>query len=190
LGRHLEGISSSICLGSHRGEGSSASHWLDVVVALVTLALRPYWSCRGCPAFGKTAVGVLCLHRPAPVLLGGVASRLLAQPALRVEPVFSCRSHGDSWDASQHTAWPVVRPLSHPHDTSPRNWRSLMGQHGASAGSSFRQSLARPHRSPRIFGPAWSVEAWPCGIFPAVSGRTISGDGPAGGRETASREPA
>jgi hypothetical protein len=30
-----------------------------------------------------------CLHRLALALLGGVASRLLAQPALRVEPVFS-----------------------------------------------------------------------------------------------------
>jgi hypothetical protein len=33
-----------------------------------------------------------------------------------VEPVFSCRSHGDSWDASRHIARLVVRPLSHPHD--------------------------------------------------------------------------
>jgi hypothetical protein len=57
----------------------------------------------------------------------GVASRLLAQPALRTEPVFSCENRVDSWDASRHTAWPVVRPLSHPHDTSPRNWRSLLG---------------------------------------------------------------
>jgi hypothetical protein len=47
-------------------------------------------SCRGRPTFGQTTVGKLCLHRPAPVLLGGVASRLLAQPALRAEPVFSC----------------------------------------------------------------------------------------------------
>jgi hypothetical protein len=30
-----------------------------------------------------------CLHRSALALLGGVASRLLAQPALRAEPVFS-----------------------------------------------------------------------------------------------------
>jgi hypothetical protein len=29
-----------------------------------------------------------CLHRPALALLGGVASRLLAQPALGAEPVF------------------------------------------------------------------------------------------------------
>jgi hypothetical protein len=29
------------------------------------------------------------------------------------------RSHGDSWDASRHVARLVVRPLSHPHDTSP-----------------------------------------------------------------------
>jgi hypothetical protein len=47
-------------------------------------------SCRGRPTFGQTTVGKLCLHRPAPVLLGGVASRPLVQPALRAEPVFSC----------------------------------------------------------------------------------------------------
>jgi hypothetical protein len=31
-----------------------------------------------------------CLLRPALALLGGVTSRLLMQPALRAEPVFSC----------------------------------------------------------------------------------------------------
>jgi hypothetical protein len=48
-----------------------------------------YRSYRGQPAFGQTALGKLCPHRPAPVLLGGVASRLLAQLALQAEPVFS-----------------------------------------------------------------------------------------------------
>jgi hypothetical protein len=79
------------------------------------------------PLLARQPLGEFCLHRPAPVLLGGVVSRLLAQPALQVEPVPSCRSHGDSWDASRHVARLVVRPLSHPHDTSPRNRRSLMG---------------------------------------------------------------
>jgi hypothetical protein len=75
-------------------------------------------------AFGETAVGEFCLHRPAPVLLGGIVSRPLAQPALRVEPVFSCWSRGDSWDASRHIAWPVVRPISHPHDKFSLVWKS------------------------------------------------------------------
>jgi hypothetical protein len=88
-------------------------------VALVTPVLRLCRSCRDRPAFGPTTVERLCLHRPAPSLLGGVVSRLLAQPALRTEPVFLCGNRGDSWDASRHTAWPVVRPLSHPHDTQP-----------------------------------------------------------------------
>jgi hypothetical protein len=57
-----------------------------------------------------------CLHRSALALLGGIASRLLAQPALRAEPVFSCWSRGDSWDASRHLARPVACPVSHPHD--------------------------------------------------------------------------
>jgi hypothetical protein len=61
-----------------------------VVVALVTPVLRPCRSCRDHPTFGQTTVRKLCRHRPALVLLGGVASRLLAQLALRAEPVFSC----------------------------------------------------------------------------------------------------
>jgi hypothetical protein len=68
------------------------------------------------PLLARQPLEELCLHRPAPVLLGGVVSRLLAQPALRVVPVFTCRSCGDSWDASRHIARLVVRPLSHPHD--------------------------------------------------------------------------
>jgi hypothetical protein len=57
-----------------------------------------------------------CPHRPALTLLGGIASRLLAQPALRAEPVFSPLSRGDSWDASRQIAQPVAFPISHPHD--------------------------------------------------------------------------
>jgi hypothetical protein len=109
------------------------------------------------PLLVKQPLGGFCPHRPALALLGGVASRLLAQPPLRVEPVFSSLSHGDSWDASRLIARPVACPISHPHDTSPRNWRSLMGQHGASAGSSPRRSLACFRRSPRIPGPVWRL---------------------------------
>jgi hypothetical protein len=34
----------------------------------------------------------------------------------------------------------LAYPGGHPHDTSPQNWRSLMEQHGASAGSFPRRS--------------------------------------------------
>jgi hypothetical protein len=71
------------------------------------------------PLLARQPLGEFCLHRPAPALPGGVASRLLAQPVLRTELVFSCGNRVDSWDASRHTAWPVVRPLSHPHDNAP-----------------------------------------------------------------------
>jgi hypothetical protein len=98
-----------------------------------------------------------CLHRPALALLGGIASRLLAQPALRAEPVFSSLGRGDSWDASRQIAQPVACPISHPHNTCPRNWRSLMGLHGASAGSFPHQSLTRFRRSPRTLCLVWGL---------------------------------
>jgi hypothetical protein len=127
LDRHLGGICPPFCLGSYRGEGSLIADWLGPVVAFVTPILRLCRSCRGQPTFGKTTIGGLLSSSPALALLGGVASRLLAQPALWAEPVFSPKSHGDSWDASRQIARPVACPISHPHDTSPRNWRSLMG---------------------------------------------------------------
>jgi hypothetical protein len=40
------------------------------------------------PLSAKQPLEESCLHRPALALLGVVASRLLAQPALRAEPVF------------------------------------------------------------------------------------------------------
>jgi hypothetical protein len=33
----------------------------------------------------------------------------------------------DPWDISRQMALPLAYPDSHPHDTSPRNWQSLMG---------------------------------------------------------------
>jgi hypothetical protein len=36
-------------------------------------------------------------------------------------------SRGDSRDVSRQMALPLAYPSSHPHDTSPQNWRSLMG---------------------------------------------------------------
>jgi hypothetical protein len=40
------------------------------------------------PLLAKQPLEESCLHRPTLALLGGVASRLLAQPALRAGPVF------------------------------------------------------------------------------------------------------
>jgi hypothetical protein len=41
------------------------------------------------PLLAKHPLEESCLHRPALALLGGVASRLLVQAALRAEPVLS-----------------------------------------------------------------------------------------------------
>jgi hypothetical protein len=62
------------------------------------------------PLSAKWPLEDSCLHRSALALLGGVASRLLAQPVLRAEPVFSSLRCGDSWDAS----WQIARPLACP----------------------------------------------------------------------------
>jgi hypothetical protein len=45
-------------------------------------------SCQGQATFGEAAVGGILSSLPALALLGGVASRLLAQPALWTESVF------------------------------------------------------------------------------------------------------
>jgi hypothetical protein len=45
-------------------------------------------SCRGQAAFGEAVVGGVLSSLPALALLGGVASRLLVQPALWTELVF------------------------------------------------------------------------------------------------------
>jgi hypothetical protein len=113
-----------------------------------------------------------CLHRPALAFHGGNASRLLAQPALRAEPVFLSSSRGDSWDASRQIARHMACLISHPHDTSPRNWRSLMGSHGASAGSSSHRSLARFRPSPRVLRRVWGFAGFEvrlCETSPAAS---------------------
>jgi hypothetical protein len=102
------------------------------------------------PLSAKQPLVGSCHRHPAPAFHGGIASWLLAQLALQAEPVFLSSSRGDSWDASRQIARHVASPISHLHDTSPQNWRSLMGYHGASTGSSSRRSLAHPRRSPRI----------------------------------------
>jgi hypothetical protein len=72
---------------------------------------------------------------PAWAFGGEDLSRMLAQPVLRSKPASSAGCHGEPWDVSRQVALPLAYSDNHPHDTNPRNWRSLMGQHGASAGT-------------------------------------------------------
>jgi hypothetical protein len=109
--------------------------WWSLDVACVMPVPRLCRSCRDQATFGEMAVGEVLSSSLALALLGGVASRLLVQPTLWTEPVFLSLRRGDSWDASRQIAVPLAYPRSHPHDTSPQNWQSLMGQHGALAGS-------------------------------------------------------
>jgi hypothetical protein len=75
---------------------------------------------------------------PARASGGEDVCRLLAQPVPWSKSASFAGRRGDSWDVSRQTALPLPYPDSHPHDTSPRTWRSLIGQHGASAGSISR----------------------------------------------------
>jgi hypothetical protein len=61
--------------------------WWNLGVASVTPVPRFCRSCWG-QAFGEVAVGGVLSSSPALALLGGFASRLLAQPVLWKEPVF------------------------------------------------------------------------------------------------------
>jgi hypothetical protein len=54
------------------------------------------------------------------------AGCLLAQPALRAEPVFLSQCHEDSWDASRQIAPPLAHPRSHPHDRACRRITEAM----------------------------------------------------------------
>jgi hypothetical protein len=62
--------------------------WWSPGVASVTPVPRFCRSCRGQAAFGEAAVGGVLSSLPALALRGGVASQLLAHPALWTEPVF------------------------------------------------------------------------------------------------------
>jgi hypothetical protein len=78
------------------------------------------------------------LSSPTRASGGEDVCRLLAQPVPWSKSASSAGHRGDSWDVSRQTALPLAYPDSHPHDTSPQNWRSLIGQHGASMGSISR----------------------------------------------------
>jgi hypothetical protein len=88
LDRHLGGISSPFCLGSFRGEGScllvgGVWTWLTSCPSFISVDLVG-----ARPLSAKRPLEESCHLRPALALLGGVASRLLAQPAFWTEPVF------------------------------------------------------------------------------------------------------
>jgi hypothetical protein len=72
---------------------------------------------------------------PACAFGGEDVSWLLAQLDPRSKPASLAGYRGDPWDISRQVALPLAYPVSHPHDTSPQNWQSLMGHHGALAGS-------------------------------------------------------
>jgi hypothetical protein len=81
-------ICPAFCLGSFRGEGSCSlvggvQTWLASYPSFASVDLVG-----ARPLLAKQPLEESCLHRPALALLGGVASRLLAQPALRAESVF------------------------------------------------------------------------------------------------------
>jgi hypothetical protein len=88
LDRHLGGICPPFCLGSCRGEGSLIADWLSSVMTFVTPVLASVALVGASPLSVKQPLEGFCLHHPALDLLGGVASRLLAQPALQAKPVF------------------------------------------------------------------------------------------------------
>jgi hypothetical protein len=131
--------------------------WLSLVVACVTPVLCLRRPCQGQANFGETAVGGFLSSSPS-----SGSPRWSRQPATGAAGPSGgagllVLSRGDSWDASRQIARPLACPISHPHDTSPQNWRSLMGLHGASAGSFPCRSLVRFHRSPRILCLAWRL---------------------------------
>jgi hypothetical protein len=99
-------------------------------MASVTLVSGLCRSCRVHATFNKASVRGFSSSSPAWTSGGEDASRLLAQPALRSRPTSLAGSRSDPWDISRQMALPLAYPGSHPHDTSPRNWRSLMGLHG------------------------------------------------------------
>jgi hypothetical protein len=96
-------------------------------VAGVTLVSGLCRSCRGHAAFDKASVGGFLSSSLARTSGDKDAGRLVAQPALRLKPASSAGCRSDPWDVSQQMALPLAYPDSHPDDTSPQNWRSLMG---------------------------------------------------------------
>jgi hypothetical protein len=78
----------------------------------VTLVSGPCQSCRVHVAFNKTSVRGFSSSSPARTSGGEDASRLLAQPALRLKSASLARSRSDLWDVSRQMALPLAYPDS------------------------------------------------------------------------------
>jgi hypothetical protein len=137
LDRHIRGICPRFASDPFVEEGLARCDWWRPCVAGVTPVSSLCRSCRDPATFNKVSVKVLS-SSPARASDGEDVCRLLAQPVPWSKSASSAGHRGDSWDVSRQTALPLAYPDSHSHDTSPRNWRSLIGKHGASAGSISR----------------------------------------------------
>jgi hypothetical protein len=85
-------------------------------VAGITLVSGLFRSCRGHAAFDKASAGGFSSSSPARIFDDEDASRLPAQPALRLKPTSSAGWRSDPWDISWQMALPLAYPDSHPHD--------------------------------------------------------------------------
>jgi hypothetical protein len=129
------------CLGSFRGEGVCLVRLVEAVcVAGITPVSSLCRSYRAPATFNKAMVKGFVVF--ASLGLQWIRSQPAAGAATSsVEVGLLGRCRGNPWDVSRQVVLPLAYPDSHPHDTSPRNWQSLMGKHGASAGSFPRRSL-------------------------------------------------
>jgi hypothetical protein len=105
-----------VCLGSFRGGGACPLRLVRLSMASVTLVSGHRRSCRGHAAFDKASAGGFSSSSPARTSGDEVASRLLAQPALRVKSASPAECRSDHWDVSRQMAPPLAYPDSHPHD--------------------------------------------------------------------------
>jgi hypothetical protein len=85
-------------------------------VAGVTLVSSLCRSYRVHVAFNKASIRGFSSSSPARTSGGEDASRLRAQPALRLKPAPLAGSRSDPWDVSRQMALPLAYPDSHHHD--------------------------------------------------------------------------
>jgi hypothetical protein len=85
-------------------------------VAGITLIFGLFRSCQGHAAFDKATARGFSSSLPAQTSGDEDASRLPAQPALRLKPTSLAKWRSDPWDISRQMALPLAYPYSHPHD--------------------------------------------------------------------------